>query len=219
MPNYTQNYNLVKPQKSENYDIDKVTNQNMDIIDVALNGKVSKVNGKDLSTNDFTNGYKKKIDRMVEGSRGFSAYEIAVLNGFTGTAEEWLASLKGDKGDTGGVNSINGQQGDLLLEELLPKEQTYTEIITEEKEIITLPFWYKVGADMLRVRYTGQLLTKASSFAGEDGYYLEITEKDTIGEEGSWSNKIQSSAKWTWLKDAICFVEGKGVLENEPSAL
>ena len=72
-----------------------------------------------------------------------------------------------------------------MLEELLPKEQTYTEIITEEKEIITLPFWYKVGADMLRVRYTGQLLTKASSFAGEDGYYLEITEKDTIGEEGS----------------------------------
>ena len=39
MPNYTQNYNLVKPQKSENYDIDKVTNQNMDIIDVALKRK------------------------------------------------------------------------------------------------------------------------------------------------------------------------------------
>lgn len=118
MSNYTQNYNLVKPQKSENYDIDKVTNQNMDIIDVALNGKVSKVNGKDLSTNDFTNGYKKKIDRMVEGSRGFSAYEIAVLNGFTGTEEEWLASLKGDKGDTGPA-SIGEEQIKSLFQELL----------------------------------------------------------------------------------------------------
>lgn len=26
--------------------------------------------------------------------RGFSAYEIAVLNGFKGTEEEWLATLK-----------------------------------------------------------------------------------------------------------------------------
>ena len=31
---------------------------------------------------------------------GASAYEIAVRNGFEGTEEEWLASLKGEKGDT-----------------------------------------------------------------------------------------------------------------------
>lgn len=30
-----------------------------------------------------------------------SAYAIAVKNGFEGTEEEWLASLKGEKGDTG----------------------------------------------------------------------------------------------------------------------
>ncbi len=32
---------------------------------------------------------------------GYSAYEIAVKNGFEGTEKEWLASLKGDKGDPG----------------------------------------------------------------------------------------------------------------------
>lgn len=32
-------------------------------------------------------------------SNGLSAYEIAVLHGFKGTEEEWLASLKGEKGD------------------------------------------------------------------------------------------------------------------------
>ncbi len=101
---------------------------------------------------------------------------------------------------------------------IVQPEKCYKEIIAVETSIITLPFWYKVGANMLKVYYNGQLLTKASSFAGDDGYYLEITEKDTIGEAGQWTNKIQSNAKWTWLKDVICFVEGKGVLENEPSA-
>lgn len=33
--------------------------------------------------------------------RGKSAYEIAVANGFDGTVEEWLESLKGAKGDSG----------------------------------------------------------------------------------------------------------------------
>lgn len=30
------------------------------------------------------------------GPRGFSAYEVAVQNGFIGTEEEWLASLQSD---------------------------------------------------------------------------------------------------------------------------
>lgn len=38
---------------------------------------------------------------VVYGKDGKSAYEIAVKNGFEGTEEEWLASLKGDKGDQG----------------------------------------------------------------------------------------------------------------------
>lgn len=33
--------------------------------------------------------------------RGYSAYEIAVMNGFEGTEEEWITSLMGDKGDPG----------------------------------------------------------------------------------------------------------------------
>ena len=31
------------------------------------------------------------------GIRGYSAYDIAVQNGFDGTEEEWLESLKGDQ--------------------------------------------------------------------------------------------------------------------------
>lgn len=41
---------------------------------------------------------------------GKSAYEIAVENGFEGTEEEWLESLKGDDGKDG-VNGIDGTNG------------------------------------------------------------------------------------------------------------
>ena len=44
------------------------------------------------------------------GADGKSAYEIAVENGFIGTEEEWLASLKGDAG-TNGLDGVDGQDG------------------------------------------------------------------------------------------------------------
>jgi len=37
----------------------------------------------------------------VSGWNGMSAYEVAVKNGYQGTEAEWLASLKGPKGDPG----------------------------------------------------------------------------------------------------------------------
>lgn len=63
MPNYTEHNNLILPLNNENYDVG-VANANNRAIDIALYGKVSKVNGKGLSTNDFTNEYKVKIDKL-----------------------------------------------------------------------------------------------------------------------------------------------------------
>ena len=53
------------------------------------------------------------------GEKGYSAYELAVKNGYTGTEEEWLKSLQGPqgvKGDTGAVgpagnNGADGKDG------------------------------------------------------------------------------------------------------------
>ena len=64
MPDYTTHFNLIKPKKSENYDIDEVTRTNADLIDTILFGKVDKVPGKGLSENDFTNQYKQKLDNL-----------------------------------------------------------------------------------------------------------------------------------------------------------
>lgn len=80
MPNYTDHYKLIKPKPSESYNIEEVTCTNADVIDEELFKKQQKESGKGLSTNDFTNGYKQKIDRIYELSRGYSAYEIALQN-------------------------------------------------------------------------------------------------------------------------------------------
>lgn len=77
---------------------------------------VRKENGKGLSSNDFTTALKNRLETMrigTDGRDGKSAYEIARENGFTGTKEEWLLSLKGAKGDKGenGLNGRDGQQG------------------------------------------------------------------------------------------------------------
>lgn len=46
--------------------------------------------------------------------RGYSAYEIAVQNGYVGTEEEWLESLIGPQGEQGpqGIQGIQGIQGE-----------------------------------------------------------------------------------------------------------
>lgn len=60
---------------------------------------------------------------VVFGKDGKSAYELAVKNGFEGTEEEWIASLKGEQGNKGDdftyddftdeqLASLKGEKGD-----------------------------------------------------------------------------------------------------------
>ena len=61
-------------------------------------------NGQDGKNGvDGTNG--------LNGEAGKSAYEIAVANGYTGTEEDWLASLKGATGARGATGA-KGAKGD-----------------------------------------------------------------------------------------------------------
>ncbi len=52
---------------------------------------------------------------------GYSAYEVAVINGFRGTEEEWLASLKGEQGEPG-PRGEKGEDGSIAFEELTPEQ-------------------------------------------------------------------------------------------------
>ena len=56
----------------------------------------------------------KEIQSGSIGADGKSAYEVAVDNGYVGTEQEWIKSLKGeqgekgDRGDSGVTTPING---------------------------------------------------------------------------------------------------------------
>lgn len=51
----------------------------------------------------------------LQNWRGYSAYEIAVQNGFEGTLPQWLASLQGKDGQTTSVNGVAQQNGNVTL--------------------------------------------------------------------------------------------------------
>lgn len=53
---------------------------------------------------DLVDG-KVPINILPSAVIGKSAYQIAVDNGFSGTEQEWLLSLKGEDGIGGGGNS------------------------------------------------------------------------------------------------------------------
>lgn len=68
----------------------------IDVIDIAISKKIAEQTVADLIGSG-------------SGSQGLSAYDIAVKNGFQGTERQWLASLKGEQGESGaaGIDWIN----------------------------------------------------------------------------------------------------------------
>lgn len=101
------------------YDADNINGLRATTVPVTLNVRPSGFVGDGAEevppTPDLYAQLLQKIDEKAEsiqnGADGLSAYEIAKENGFSGTETEWLASLKGDRGDTG-LQGIRGEKGD-----------------------------------------------------------------------------------------------------------
>lgn len=55
------------------------------------------------------------VKMHLQAWRGYSAYEIAVQNGFEGTQQEWLQSLQGMDGQTTSVNGVKQFDGNIEL--------------------------------------------------------------------------------------------------------
>lgn len=69
---------------------------------------------------------------MVVGLPGYSAYEIAVNNGFEGSEEEWLASLVGPKGDAFTYNDFTPEQ---IKELQKPATDTINQLQTTDNAV------------------------------------------------------------------------------------
>ena len=86
------------------YDTESDTTVRATTVPVTLNIRPSGFVGDDdppiPPTPDLYTQLLKKIEEAGHGADGKSAYEIAVEHGYVGTEEEWLASLKGEPGET-----------------------------------------------------------------------------------------------------------------------
>ncbi|WP_052087694.1 hypothetical protein [Paenibacillus wynnii] len=67
----TGNLGLKKPEGTDLVDIADL-NGNMDILDTSVNGKVDKVTGKQLSTNDYTAAEKTKLAGIATGANNYT---------------------------------------------------------------------------------------------------------------------------------------------------
>lgn len=76
-----------------------------------------------------------------DGTDGKSAYQVALDNGFVGSEQDWLASLKGDKGDPGTTdyNELENKPTKLTdFSGILPISQGGTGAITVSEALTNL---------------------------------------------------------------------------------
>lgn len=87
-----------------------------------------------------------KINRLHE-LRGYSAYEVAVINGFEGTEEEWLESLKGEKGEKGDKGDKGANGSTPSLSNYYTKSETYQTFLPRNLEEAQEPPVFLFGGD------------------------------------------------------------------------
>lgn len=113
------------------YDTESDTTVRATTVPVTLNIRPSGFVGDDEPpippTPDLYAQLLKKIEEAGHGADGKSAYEIAVEHGYVGTETEWLASLKGEPGETPDMSEY-------------PKTSEVTTIVEREIEAATGDF-------------------------------------------------------------------------------
>lgn len=147
------------------YDTESDTTVRATTVPVTLNIRPSGFVGDDEPpippTPDLYVQLLKKIEEAGHGADGKSAYEIAVEHGYVGTETEWLASLKGEPGETPDMSEY-------------PKTSEVTTIIEREIEAATGDFHSHANKTTLDA-FTPELLQELSDLQQfEDRTQYEI---------------------------------------------
>ena len=120
------------------------------------------------------NTLKGTINRLTE-LRGYSAYEIAVINGFVGTEEEWINSITSG----GGVRTFNGREGYIV-----PLAGDYTAEMVGARPDNWMPSYSDVGADKAgsaaavsvaaQPKISAVMVTLTANWVGDASPYTQI---------------------------------------------
>ena len=155
--------------------------------------------------------------KPVTGSQGPSAYECAVKQGFVGTEDEWLASLKGEPGNpdlfvTKSAIIVSRQVGGYSVGDIIPEGTKVLDIIQHmlSPEVGPNKIYFGVSN---QIPTTLQYLTpvemaESAVFEGvsyaytSDNQYFVYAYKKNIGELKS-------------IKDCNCFENIDGWIRNE----
>ena len=165
--------NLLKPYINTDY----YANVSTGIDDFHTGSLATKyISVYDFTTTSFTtytsntNGLKRKrwyacgqggvpAKLLQQAIKGESAYEIAVNNGFEGTETEWLASLKGEKGDTGSSSSSGGGSGASYIIETSYTDSSWYRIWSDG--------WVEQGGFIVTTSASSQLITLPIEMASD----------------------------------------------------
>lgn len=126
-----------------------------------------------------------------DGAEGKSAYELACANGYTGTVDEWLVSLKGEKGEKG----EDGRDGKSAYEVALANGYTGTEaqwvseLLGNRTESGT---GSGVGIESVTVNAQKHLIVRLTNNTTIDAGYIGISDSQSSASQSSGGSTIGS---------------------------
>ena len=109
----------------------------------------------------FIAGCSEPGEKGDNGANGKSAYELAVENGFEGTLEQWLASLRGQTGDNGYThikyaNSMPDHDADILQTGTGDYIGIYTGTSATAPTSYTAYNWFKIKGDTPSISFDSE---------------------------------------------------------------
>jgi hypothetical protein len=184
------------------YDTESDTTVRATTVPVTLNIRPSGFVGDDEPpippTPDLYAQLLKKIEEAGHGADGKSAYEIAVEHGYVGTETEWLASLKGEPGETPDMSEY-------------PKTSEVTIIVEREIEAATGDFHSHANKATLDA-FTPELLQELSGlqqFEDRTQYEIQNINEELLtlkAQRHTHNNKdVLDTITEQYLQDEVAF--------------
>lgn len=144
----------------------------------------------DIDVENVTEEVDVDVDG-VRGARGYSAYEVAVQNGFVGTKTEWLASLKGETGEKGDTGET-GSEGRGIKTAYVAGDYTLHLRFTDDKEFVSQSIRGARGNSIWKVEFDEA--TDGLHITMEDGTeYYTPSLRGIQGFKGDTGNGIASA--------------------------